>query len=136
MKNTVIDSNFNKHDFYEAFDNGRTNYYDFRDFYSDGVRDQKDAEFYIKNRFPSHSTLMDEVLDAFEADITNAIKEGASVVGLSDLKEWYKDDDNLNDAVTFHDYLKLFNTTIDEEDFNQLYLVNGVNVYVFAMKEA
>lgn len=136
MKNTVIDSDFNKHDFYEAFDNGRTNYYDFRDFYSDGVRDQKDAEFYIENRLPSNSTLMDEVLDAFEVDITNAISEGASVVDLSDIKEWYKDADNFNEDGTFSDYLKLFNTKIDEEDFNQLYLVNGVDVYVFKMKEA
>ena len=136
MKNTVIDSDFNKQDFYEAFDDSRTNYCDFYDFYLDGVRDYNDAEFYIKNRFQSYSTLMDETLDAFEADITNAIKEGASVVSLADLKEWYKDDDDFNETGTFNDYLKSFNTTIDEEDFDQLYLVNGVDAYVFKMKEA
>lgn len=136
MKNTVIDSDFNKHDFYEAFGDGRADRDDFYDFYLDGVRDQKDAEFYIENRFPSRSTLMDEVLDAFEVDITNAIKEGGSVVGLSDIKEWYKDDNEFNEAGTFCEYLKSFNTTIDEEDFNQLYLVNGMDVYVFEMKEA
>lgn len=136
MENTVIDSGFNKHDFYEAFDDSRADRYDFRDFYSDGVRDYNDAEFYINNRFPSRSTLMDETLDAFEVDITNAIKDGAAVVGLSELKEWYKDDDEFNEAGTFSDYLKLFNTTIDEDDFHQLYLVNGVDVYVFQMKEA
>ncbi len=125
-----------KNNFYEAFDSSRANYDDFRDFYSDGVRNQNDAEFYINNRFPSRSTLMDEVLDAFEADITNAVEEGAVVVSLSDIMECYKDDDEFNEKGTFSDYLKLFNTTIDEEDFSQLYLVNGVDVYVFKMKGA
>lgn len=138
MKNTAQFEN----NFYETFDHFRYEYDsqftydDFHDFYSEGVRDQKDAEFYIENRLPSNSTLMDEVLDAFEVDITNAISEGASVVSLSDIKEWYKDDDNFNEDGTFSDYLKLFNTKIDEEDFDQLYLVNGVDVYVFKMKEA
>lgn len=53
--------------------------------------------------------------------------------------EWYKqdkEDDEFNEIGTFGEYLKLFNTAIDEDDFNQLYLVNGVNVYVFKMKEA